>query len=108
MTSELNIKLADTASLLAHTSKREFQATATAADFVVQCQQRGNGIAELERTRENEVQRSEELLRIVAHEAGELEEPRKVQRSCQTSLASSVQLSAAAAPKRAEYSPYLN
>ncbi len=32
----LQIKLADTASLLAHTSRREFQATATAADFVVQ------------------------------------------------------------------------
>ncbi len=66
---------------------------------VVQCQQRDNRIAELERTLENEVQCSENLLRIVAHQAGELEELLKVQSSCQTSLASSAQLSAAAAPK---------
>ena len=60
---DLQIQLADTA-------RREFQATATAAVFVVQCQQRNNRIAELERTLENEVQRSTELQRIVArHES---------------------------------------
>jgi hypothetical protein len=101
-TSEVNITLADTASLLAHTSRREFQATTTAADFIVQCQQRDNRIADLERTLENEVQCSEELRRIVAHQAGELEALRKVQKSCHTSLASSAQPSAAATPKRAD------
>jgi hypothetical protein len=56
---ELQIKLADTASLLAHSSRKELEATATAADFVVQCQQQDKRIAELERTLENEVKRSE-------------------------------------------------
>jgi hypothetical protein len=98
---DLQIQLADTA-------RREFQATATAADFVVQCQQRNNRIAELEGTLENEVQRSEELQRIVAHQAGELEELRKFQSPGQSSLPSSAQLFAAAASKRATYSSYLN
>ncbi len=41
-TSDLHTKLANTA------SRKEFEATATAADFVVQCQQLDNRIAELE------------------------------------------------------------
>jgi hypothetical protein len=60
---------------------REFQATATAADFVVQCQQRDRRIAELERMLQNEAQRSQELLLIVIKTMGELEELHRVQRS---------------------------
>jgi hypothetical protein len=85
----LQIQLADAASLLAHSSRKEV----TAAAFVVQCKQRDNRIAELdsllESTFENEVQHFEELLRIVAHQASKLEELHTFQSSCQTSLASS-------------------
>jgi uncharacterized coiled-coil protein SlyX len=74
----------------------------------VRCQQRDNRIAELERALGNEAQRSEELVRIVAHQASELEELRNFQRSIQTSLAGSAHLSVAPAPRRGGLSPYLN
>ena len=94
---------------LAETARSEFKATATAVDFVVKCQQRDNRIAELERALGNEAQRSEELGRIVTHQASELEAVRKFQSSSQTSLASSAHLSTAApATRRAGSSPYLN
>ncbi len=40
MLSDLHTTLADTASLLAYSSRKEFEATAIAVDFVAQCQQR--------------------------------------------------------------------
>jgi hypothetical protein len=84
--SDLHTKLADTANLLAHSSRKEFEATAIAADFVVQCQQRLVSETKGLQILLQEVQRSEELLLIVVHQAGELEELCKIQSSCQTTL----------------------